>query len=97
MVAPFDITRLTPRERIELAERPWDSLAEEDIELTPEQAAELERRRDHLAREGPKGRPWHDVLDQFDKRGRVDRGLSAPFPLSRRERGPGGEDLRRVF
>ena len=37
MVAPFDITRLTPRERIELAERPWDSLAEEDIELTPEQ------------------------------------------------------------
>jgi len=69
MATPFDITRLTPRERIELAERLWDSLAEEEIELTPEQAAELERRRDRLARERPKGRPWRDVLDEFDKRG----------------------------
>jgi len=69
MVPPFDIKRLTPRERIELAEQLWDSLAEEDIELTPEQAAELERRRDRLAREGPQGRPWRDVLDELDKRG----------------------------
>lgn len=66
---PRSISRLTPRERIELAERLWDSLAEEDIELTPEQAAELERRRDRLARDGPKGRPWRDVLDELDKRG----------------------------
>jgi len=70
MAAPFDITRLSPRERIELAEELWDSLAEEDIELTPEQAAELERRRDRLAREGPKGRPWRDVLEDIEKRGR---------------------------
>ena len=69
MAVNFDIKHLTPRERIELAEQLWDSLAEEDIELTPEQAAELERRRDHLAREGPKGRPWRDVLDEFEKRG----------------------------
>lgn len=69
MVAPFDIKRLTPRERIELAEELWDSLAEEDIELTPEQAAELERRRDRLAREGTSGRPWREVLDEPDKRG----------------------------
>ena len=69
MAVNFDIKHLTPRERIELAEQLWDSLAEEDIELTPEQAAELERRRDRLAREGPQGRPWRDVLDEFDKRG----------------------------
>jgi putative addiction module component (TIGR02574 family) len=69
MVPPFDIKRLTPRERIELAEQLWDSLVEDEIELTPEQAAELERRRDRLAREGPKGRPWREVLDEFDKRG----------------------------
>jgi hypothetical protein len=42
---------------------------EAEIELTPEQAAALERRRDRLAREGPKGRPWREVLDKFDKRG----------------------------
>jgi putative addiction module component (TIGR02574 family) len=69
MVPPFDIKRLTPRERIELAEQLWDSLTEEEIELTAEQSAELERRRDRLAREGPQGRPWRDVLDEFDKRG----------------------------
>jgi len=69
MVPPFDIKRLTPRERIELAEQLWDSLVEDEIELTPEQGAELERRRDRLAREGPKGRPWREVLDEFDKRG----------------------------
>jgi len=69
MVPPFDIKRLTPRERIELAEQLWDSLTEDEIELTPEQSAEFERRRDRLAREGPKGRPWRDVLDEFDKRG----------------------------
>ena len=69
MAAPFDIKRLTPLERIELAEQLWDSLAEEDIDLTAEQAAELERRRDRLGREGPKGRPWREVLDEFDKRG----------------------------
>lgn len=69
MVPPFDIRRLTPRERIELAEQLWDSLAEEDIELTAEQVAELERRRDRLAREGPQGRPWRDVLNEADKRG----------------------------
>ena len=69
MVPPFDIKRLTPRERIELAEQLWDSLLEDEIELTPEQAAEVERRRDRLAREGPKGRPWREVLDEIDKRG----------------------------
>lgn len=69
MVPPFDISRLTPRERIELAEELWDSLAEEDIELTPEQAAELERRRERLERDGPRGRPWRDVLGESKQRG----------------------------
>src|SRR2546430_17502948 len=68
-MAPFDIAHLSPRERIGLAEELWDSLAEEEIELTLEQAAELERRRDVLAREGPKWRPWRDVLVDVDKRG----------------------------
>jgi putative addiction module component (TIGR02574 family) len=70
MAAPFDIRQLTPLERIELAERLWDSLAEEDIELTPAQAAELTRRRERLVREGPQGRPWRDVVDGSDQRGR---------------------------
>ena len=68
MALPFDITRLTPQERVELAEELWDSLAEEDIDLTPEQVEELNRRRDQLDHDGSKGRPWRDVLDEFEQR-----------------------------
>ena len=69
MEPPINIDQLTARERIELAERLWDSLAEEDIELTSEQVQVLERRRDTLERDGPRGRPWREVLDRSDKRG----------------------------
>ena len=63
MAVPFNIEHLTPQERIELAERLWDSLADADIDLTPAQAAELERRRARLANEGPQGRPWRESVD----------------------------------
>lgn len=67
MAHPIDINSLTPRERIELAEDLWDSLSEEDIELTAEQVAELERRRERLEQEGSRGRPWREVLDELDQ------------------------------
>ena len=69
MAKRFDVKRLSPEERIELAEELWDSLAEEDIVLTPEQLEELERRRTRLERDGPRGRPWRDVLGEIEKRG----------------------------
>jgi putative addiction module component (TIGR02574 family) len=52
-----------------LVEELWDSLTDEDIEPTPEQRAELERRRERLERDGPAGRPWREVLDALDRRG----------------------------
>ena len=69
MAKRFDLKRLSPEERIELAEELWDSLVEEDIVLTPEQLEELERRRARLERDGPRGRPWRDVLGEIEKRG----------------------------
>ena len=69
MAKRFDVKRLSPEERIELAEELWDSLTEEEIALTPEQLQELERRRDRLERDGPRGRPWRDVLNEIEKRG----------------------------
>ncbi len=69
MAKRFDVKRLSPEERIELAEELWDSLVEEDIVLTPEQLEELERRRARLERDGPRGRPWQDVLGESEKRG----------------------------
>ena len=40
----IDIDRLSPQERLELIGRLWDSLDDEDLPLTPEQEAELDRR-----------------------------------------------------
>jgi putative addiction module component (TIGR02574 family) len=40
----LDIARLTPRERLDLIGELWDSLAPEDVRLTPAQDAELARR-----------------------------------------------------
>ena len=69
MAKRLDVKRLSPEERLELIEELWDSLSEEDIRLTPEQLEELERRRARLEREGPRGRPWRDVLGDGEKRG----------------------------
>ncbi len=69
MAKRFDVKGLSPEERIELAEELWESLAEEDIVLTPEQLEELERRRARLERDGPRGRPWREVLGEIKKRG----------------------------
>lgn len=65
----FDFSHLSPPERLRLVEELWDSLAEEDIELTPEQTAELEARRERLERDGPAGRPWRDVLGEPEQQG----------------------------
>lgn len=36
--------RLSPKERLDLISRLWDSFEEDELELTPEQKAELDRR-----------------------------------------------------
>jgi len=69
MAKRLDVKQLSPEERLELIEELWDSLSEEDVKLTPEQLEELERRRARLEREGPRGRPWRDVLGDSEKRG----------------------------
>ena len=43
-MSQLDISSLTPQERLELIGRLWDSLAPEDMGLTPAQEAELGRR-----------------------------------------------------
>ncbi len=70
MSAPkFDFSRLSPSERLQLVEELWDSLTDEEIDLTAEQRAEVERRRERLEREGPAGRPWREVLDDLGAHG----------------------------
>jgi putative addiction module component (TIGR02574 family) len=70
MAAPiFDFSHLTPAERIELAEQLWDSLEPQSIEMAPDQAAELRRRRAALTKDGAPGQPWQEALDEIEERG----------------------------
>jgi putative addiction module component (TIGR02574 family) len=56
---------LTPEERIELAERLWDSLPIESIKPDDMQVAELRRRRSELAADSDPGTPWRSALGTF--------------------------------
>jgi putative addiction module component (TIGR02574 family) len=70
MSAPiFDFSHLSPAERIELAEQLWDSLPEAELQPSPAQLAELQRRRAELAADGDPGQPWREVLDEIRERG----------------------------
>jgi putative addiction module component (TIGR02574 family) len=57
----FDVTRLTPHERLELIEQLWDSLTPEAVPLTESQQRELQRRLERLERDGVSGRSWDQV------------------------------------
>ena len=61
----LDIEQLTPEERLELIERLWDSLSDDEVPLTDPQRQELDHRLDALDREGPVGVPWEQVHDEM--------------------------------
>ncbi len=65
----FDFSQLSAVERIKLAEELWDSLDPADVPLSVAQATELDRRREVLRRDGSRGRPWRDALEDLRKRG----------------------------
>ncbi len=62
-----DIASLTPKQRLDLLEELWDSLAAtpEAIPPTDAQRGELDRRLDDLDRDGPVGIPWNDVVGRI--------------------------------
>jgi putative addiction module component (TIGR02574 family) len=60
--AAFDINQLSPEERLDLIEKLWDSLSDDDAPLTDVQRRELDDRRDALDREGSVGLPWEHVF-----------------------------------
>lgn len=63
--AAIDIDQLSPQERLDLIEKLWDSLSDDDVPLTDSQRQELEHRLDALDREGPVGVPWEQVLHEM--------------------------------
>ena len=67
-MSTIDIAKLSPKERLELLEKLWDSLSPEAIAMTDARTKELDRRLDELDREGPVGIPWNEVLDRIRNR-----------------------------
>ena len=57
----IDVTTLTAEEKLELIDELWQSLGSDDLTLSAELRAELDRRVERIDREGPTGVPWDHV------------------------------------
>lgn len=64
----IDFSHLTPSERLELIGELWDSLGDDAFEITPELAAELDRRLDEMRQNPDAGRAWEEVRADLQRR-----------------------------
>jgi putative addiction module component (TIGR02574 family) len=64
----LDIAKLTTRERLDLIGDLWDSLAPEDVRLTPAQDAELARRMATFDDDRKTAVPWEQIERELDGR-----------------------------
>jgi putative addiction module component (TIGR02574 family) len=67
-MAALDISRLTPKERLDLIGELWDSLSAADVRLTPAHEAELERRLATFGVDSREAIPWEDIDAELDRR-----------------------------
>ena len=67
-MATLDISRLTPKERLELIGELWDSLSLADVPLTPAHEAELDRRLATFDADRREAVPWEDIDAELDRR-----------------------------
>jgi putative addiction module component (TIGR02574 family) len=64
-----ELMRLSPAERIQLAQDLWDSLSEDELPpLTLEQIQELERRLAEHERDPSAAKPWEEVRARLIER-----------------------------
>ncbi|WP_407186378.1 addiction module protein [Bradyrhizobium centrosematis] len=69
-MATLDISRLTPKQRLDLIGELWDSLSPDDVLLTPAHEAELDRRLASFDADRRDAIPWEDVDAELDRRSR---------------------------
>jgi putative addiction module component (TIGR02574 family) len=68
-IALSELFKLSPAERIQLAQDLWDSIPEQDApDLTPEQVAKLERRLSDHERDPSSGVSWAEVRERLRAR-----------------------------
>jgi putative addiction module component (TIGR02574 family) len=70
-ISVADIVALPVAERLRLVEAIWESIAEvpEELELSPAQAAELDRRLAELEKDPTLGSPWEEVRARLERTG----------------------------
>jgi putative addiction module component (TIGR02574 family) len=64
-MSTLDISRLTPKERLDLIGELWDSLNTEQVQLTPEQERELDRRMATFDDDAKTAVPWESIDGEF--------------------------------
>ncbi|MDE2377477.1 addiction module protein [Bradyrhizobium sp.] len=69
-MAALDISRLTPKERLDLIGELWDSLSAADVRLSPAQEVELDRRLATFDADRREAIPWEDIDAELDRRSR---------------------------
>ena len=70
-ISVADVVALPVAERLRLVEAIWDSIAEvpEQLELSPAQAAELDRRLADFEKDPTLGSPWEEVRARLERTG----------------------------
>jgi putative addiction module component (TIGR02574 family) len=63
-----EITRLSPDERLALIAQLWDSLEDHQVQLTPAQQAELERRLATLDQDRGQSLTWETLKAELERR-----------------------------
>ena len=67
LLSPEQIAQLTPEQRLALIEVLWDSLEQDDLPVTPAQAAELDRRMATYELDAAKAQPWDTVRKRIER------------------------------
>jgi putative addiction module component (TIGR02574 family) len=63
-----EISRLSPDERLALIAQLWDSLDDNQVQLTPAQQAELERRLETLDQNRAQSVTWETLKAELEQR-----------------------------
>ena len=63
-----ELARLSPRQRLDLIERLWESLEDKDLPLTDAQRAELDRRIEGFDQDREQDIPWERLKAELRER-----------------------------
>ena len=63
-----ELARLSPRERLDLIERLWESLDDQDVPVTLAQRAELDRRIASFDQVRERSIPWEEIKAELRER-----------------------------